>query len=80
MFILQSLDKAENGKFKVYLRSRHVIPVLELCKVWSSLWLIDLSPLVSTINSYIYMCVCVFLLCAESCEKNWENLDDGQVT
>ncbi|RVW35415.1 putative thimet oligopeptidase [Vitis vinifera] len=34
---LQSLDKAENGKFKVYLRSRHVIPVLELCKVWSSL-------------------------------------------
>ncbi|XP_059597394.1 probable thimet oligopeptidase isoform X2 [Vitis vinifera] len=30
---LQSLDKAENGKFKVYLRSRHVIPVLELCKI-----------------------------------------------
>ena len=33
---LQSLDKAENGKFKVYLRSCHAIPVLELCKVWSS--------------------------------------------
>ncbi|KAJ9672622.1 hypothetical protein PVL29_026018 [Vitis rotundifolia] len=31
--LLQSLDKAENGRFKVYLRSHHVIPVLELRKI-----------------------------------------------
>ncbi|KAG5520708.1 hypothetical protein RHGRI_033331 [Rhododendron griersonianum] len=30
---LKSLDKAENGKFKVTLRSHHILPVLELCKV-----------------------------------------------
>ncbi|CAL5421948.1 unnamed protein product [Camellia sinensis] len=30
---LESLDKAENGKFKVTLRSHHVSPILELCKV-----------------------------------------------
>ncbi|KAI7997104.1 putative thimet oligopeptidase [Camellia lanceoleosa] len=30
---LLSLDKAENGKFKVTLRSHHVSPILELCKV-----------------------------------------------
>ncbi|GMH31089.1 hypothetical protein Nepgr_032932 [Nepenthes gracilis] len=30
---LQSLDRAENGKFKVHLRSNHVSPLLELCKV-----------------------------------------------
>ncbi|GAB4829314.1 hypothetical protein Ancab_018984 [Ancistrocladus abbreviatus] len=30
---LQSLDRTENGKFKVNLRSNHVSPVLELCKV-----------------------------------------------
>ncbi|KAI7997994.1 putative thimet oligopeptidase [Camellia lanceoleosa] len=29
----KSLDKAENGKFKVTLRSHHVSPILELCKV-----------------------------------------------
>ncbi|CAI9768757.1 unnamed protein product [Fraxinus pennsylvanica] len=33
---LKSLDKAENGKFKIALRSNHVSPVLELCKVGSS--------------------------------------------
>ncbi|GAV80368.1 Peptidase_M3 domain-containing protein [Cephalotus follicularis] len=30
---LKSLDKAENGKFKVTLKNHHVAPVLELCKV-----------------------------------------------
>ncbi|CAK9155833.1 unnamed protein product [Ilex paraguariensis] len=30
---LKSLDEAENGKLKVMLRSHHVSPVLELCKV-----------------------------------------------
>ncbi|KAF8365108.1 hypothetical protein HHK36_032851 [Tetracentron sinense] len=30
---LKSLDKAENGKFKVTLRSHHVSPLLEFCKV-----------------------------------------------
>lgn len=30
---LKSLDKAESGKFKVTLRSHHILPVLELCKV-----------------------------------------------
>ncbi|KAL6969325.1 thimet oligopeptidase [Sarracenia purpurea var. burkii] len=30
---LKSLDKAENGKFKVTLRTHHVSPVLEHCKV-----------------------------------------------
>ncbi|KAI8022779.1 putative thimet oligopeptidase [Camellia lanceoleosa] len=30
---LESLDKAENGKFKVTLRSHHVSPILEFCKV-----------------------------------------------
>ncbi|XP_052186579.1 probable thimet oligopeptidase isoform X1 [Diospyros lotus] len=30
---LKSLDKAENGKFKVSLRGHHVSPVLEFCKV-----------------------------------------------
>ncbi|GFZ21176.1 zincin-like metalloproteases family protein [Actinidia rufa] len=29
----KSLDKAESGKFKVTIRSHHVSPVLELCKV-----------------------------------------------
>ncbi|KAJ9672638.1 hypothetical protein PVL29_026029 [Vitis rotundifolia] len=31
--LLQSLDKAKNGRFKVYLRSHHVIPVLEIHKI-----------------------------------------------
>ncbi|XP_057949474.1 probable thimet oligopeptidase isoform X2 [Malania oleifera] len=30
---LKSLDKADNGKFKVALRSQHVSPVLEHCKI-----------------------------------------------
>ncbi|KAL6547502.1 hypothetical protein OROMI_023223 [Orobanche minor] len=30
---LKNLDKAENGKYKVVLRSHHVTPILELCKV-----------------------------------------------
>lgn len=30
---LQSLDKAENGKFKITLGSHHLLPVLEFCKV-----------------------------------------------
>ncbi|XAR48147.1 Neurolysin [Bertholletia excelsa] len=30
---LKSLDKAKNGKFKVTLRSHHVTPLLEFCKV-----------------------------------------------
>ncbi|XP_010248843.1 PREDICTED: probable thimet oligopeptidase isoform X2 [Nelumbo nucifera] len=30
---IKSLDKAENGKLKVVLRSHHVSPVLEYCKV-----------------------------------------------
>lgn len=30
---LKSLDKVENGKFKVTLRSHHVSPILELCKI-----------------------------------------------
>lgn len=29
----EGLDKAENGKYKISLRSHHVSPVLELCKV-----------------------------------------------
>ncbi|KAL8037862.1 hypothetical protein ABFS82_11G066500 [Erythranthe guttata] len=33
---LKSLDKAENGNFKVVLRSHHVSPILELCKVGST--------------------------------------------
>lgn len=31
---MQSLDKAENGIFKVTLKSHHVAAVLELCKVY----------------------------------------------
>ncbi|KAK9277753.1 hypothetical protein L1049_007300 [Liquidambar formosana] len=30
---LKSLDKAKNGKFKVTLRSHHISPVLEFCKI-----------------------------------------------
>lgn len=30
---MQSLDKAENGKLKVTLKSHHVAAVLELCEV-----------------------------------------------
>lgn len=30
---VQCLDKAENGKFKVTMKSHHVAAVLELCKV-----------------------------------------------
>ncbi|KAL2543331.1 putative thimet oligopeptidase [Abeliophyllum distichum] len=33
---LKSLDKAENDKFKIVLRSNHVSPILELCKVGST--------------------------------------------
>ncbi|GFP94493.1 probable thimet oligopeptidase [Phtheirospermum japonicum] len=33
---LKILDKAENGKYKVVLRSHHVSPILELCKVGST--------------------------------------------
>ncbi|KAH6798728.1 Zincin-like metalloproteases family protein [Perilla frutescens var. frutescens] len=33
---LKGLDIAENGKFKVLLRSHHVSPILELCKVGST--------------------------------------------
>ncbi|KAL2253718.1 UNVERIFIED_CONTAM: putative thimet oligopeptidase [Sesamum indicum] len=33
---LKSLEKTENGKFKVVLRSHHVSPILELCKVGST--------------------------------------------
>ncbi|KAK4429728.1 putative thimet oligopeptidase [Sesamum alatum] len=33
---LKSLEKAENDKFKVVLRSHHVSPILELCKVGST--------------------------------------------
>ncbi|XP_019176680.1 PREDICTED: probable thimet oligopeptidase [Ipomoea nil] len=33
---LETLEKAENGKFKIILRSHHVSPVLELCKVGST--------------------------------------------
>ncbi|KAI3467654.1 hypothetical protein Pfo_024317 [Paulownia fortunei] len=33
---LKSLDKGENGKFKVVLRSHLVSPILELCKVGST--------------------------------------------
>lgn len=29
----QGLDIADSGKFKVILRSHHVSPILELCKV-----------------------------------------------
>ena len=32
----QGLDKAENGKFKVKLRSNFVVAMLELCKVLHS--------------------------------------------
>ncbi|KAL0421505.1 UNVERIFIED_CONTAM: putative thimet oligopeptidase [Sesamum latifolium] len=30
---LKSLEKTENGKFKVVLRSHHVSPILELCRI-----------------------------------------------
>ncbi|CAA0822740.1 Probable thimet oligopeptidase [Striga hermonthica] len=33
---LKSLDKAESGKYKVVIRSLHVSPILELCKVGST--------------------------------------------
>lgn len=33
---LKALDIAENGQFKVLLRSHHVSPILELCKVGST--------------------------------------------
>ncbi|XP_073299843.1 probable thimet oligopeptidase [Primulina huaijiensis] len=33
---LKTLDKAENGKFKIMLRSHHVAPILDLCKVGST--------------------------------------------
>lgn len=33
---MQSLDKADNGKLKVTLKSHHVASVLELCKVCSA--------------------------------------------
>ncbi|KAL3656049.1 hypothetical protein CASFOL_000445 [Castilleja foliolosa] len=33
---LKILDKAENGKYKVVLKSHHVSPILELCKVGST--------------------------------------------
>lgn len=36
LFSVQSLDKTENGKFKVILRSHHIAAVLEHCKVCSS--------------------------------------------
>ncbi|KAL8535208.1 hypothetical protein ACS0TY_011004 [Phlomoides rotata] len=32
----KDLDKAENGKFKVLLKSHHMSPILELCKVGST--------------------------------------------
>lgn len=35
-FSMQSLDKTENGKFKVIMRSHHTAAVLEHCKVCSS--------------------------------------------
>ncbi|KAL0385411.1 UNVERIFIED_CONTAM: putative thimet oligopeptidase [Sesamum radiatum] len=35
-FLKVSLEKTENGKFKVMLRSHHVSPILELCKVGST--------------------------------------------
>ncbi|KAK4488786.1 hypothetical protein RD792_004575 [Penstemon davidsonii] len=33
---LKSLDKSENGAFKIVLKSHHVSPILELCKVGST--------------------------------------------
>ncbi|XP_073132698.1 probable thimet oligopeptidase isoform X2 [Henckelia pumila] len=33
---LKTLDKAENGKFKIMLRSHHVAPILDYCKVGST--------------------------------------------
>ena len=35
LFSTQSLDKTENGKFKVVMRSHHTAVVLEHCKVCS---------------------------------------------
>ena len=62
----QGLDKAENGKFKVNLRSNFVAAVLELCKVLHSgiincallcagtslLWYVNLHMLMESMNAF----------------------------
>lgn len=68
IFNVQIFDKANNDNIKVTMKSNHVLPILELCKVcfclfcWQWLALFICCHIVLHFYIYIYFCSAVFYL------------------